>query len=101
MSMTIEPVSTSIPWQGSAAATASVRWPRLLEGTEPVGRRGGSGLRAPPYLVRRCDGEVVQLSQLLYAIASSLDGRPLPAIADSVERCLDVRIPPEQIAYVA
>ena len=78
-----------------------VTWPRLLEGTEPIGQAAGSGLRKPPYLVRRCDGEIVQLSQLLYVIASQMDGRGLAAIADGVGDRLDVRITPEQVGYVA
>jgi putative peptide zinc metalloprotease protein len=82
-------------------AIEPVTWPRLLQDTELVGRVAGSGLREPPYLVRRCDGQVVQLSQLLYAIASSMDGRDLAAIADSVGERLDLRITPEQVAYVA
>ena len=66
-----------------------------------MGRFAGSGLREPPYLISRCDGQVVQLSQLLYVIASFMDGRDLVAIADSAGERLDLRIRPEQVAYVA
>ena len=66
-----------------------------------MGRFEGSGLREAPYLISRCDGQVVQLSQLLYVIASCMDGRELVAIADSAGERLDLRIKPEQIAYVA
>jgi putative peptide zinc metalloprotease protein len=75
--------------------------PRLLAGTELIGRVAGSGLREPPYLVRRCDGQVVQLSRLLYVIASRMDGRELAAIAAEAGQRLDLRITSEQIAYVA
>jgi putative peptide zinc metalloprotease protein len=84
-----------------AAAAEFVPPPRLLEGTELMGQVSGSGLREAPYLVRRRDGEVVQLSQLLYVIASSMDGRELGAVADTVGAQLDLRIAPEQVAYVA
>jgi putative peptide zinc metalloprotease protein len=86
-----------------AAETAAIafRQPRLLRGTELLGRFGGSGLREPPYLVRRRDGQVVQLSRLLYEIASRMDGRDVAAIADRAGRGLDLRITPEQVAYVA
>ena len=47
--------------------------PRLLEDTELIGQVAGSGLRKPPYLVRRRDGQMVQLSQLLYVIAGHMD----------------------------
>jgi putative peptide zinc metalloprotease protein len=83
------------------AATELGRRPRLLEGTELLGRFEGSGLRQPPYLVRRHDGQIVQLSQLLYVIASQMDGRELAAIADSAGARLDLKITPEQVSHVA
>jgi putative peptide zinc metalloprotease protein len=102
MSATIKQASAGAPAQdGPRAALALASWPRLLRGTEPIGQATGSGLREPPYLVRRCDGQVVQLSQLLYVIASQMDGRELPAIAEGVGAQLNVRITPEQVAYVA
>jgi putative peptide zinc metalloprotease protein len=81
--------------------TESESAPRLLAGTELIGRVAGSGLREPPYLVRRCDGQVVQLSQLLYEIASHMDGRELVAIAADTGARLNLRITAEQVAYVA
>jgi putative peptide zinc metalloprotease protein len=102
MSVAIERASgDALPRNGRSAGDEPVTWPRLLEGTEPIGQAAGSGLREPPYLVRRCDGQVVQLSRLLYVIASQMDGRELAAIADAVGDRLDVRITPEQVAYVA
>jgi hypothetical protein len=68
--------------------------PRLLAGTELIGRVAGSGLREPPYLARRRDGQVVQVSQLLYMIASQMDGRALAAIATDASQ----RITPDQVA---
>lgn len=100
MSVTISRASADSRPQHPTAAVRPT-WPRLLEGTELLGRVKGSGLREPPYLVRRCDGQVVQLSELFYAIARCMDGRPLAAIADSVSQHLDVRITAEQVAYVA
>ena len=81
--------------------TPHATWPRLVERTELIGQAAGSGLREPPYLVRRCDGQVVQLSQLLYVIASHMDGRDLAAIADGAGTRLDLRIAPAQVAHVA
>ncbi len=75
--------------------------PRLLEGTELIGQAQGSGLREPPYLVRRCDGQIVQLSRLLYEIASQMDGRGPAAIAECAGARLDLRIRPDQIVHVA
>lgn len=76
-------------------------WPQLLEGTALLGRFAGSGLREPPYLVRRHDGQIVQLSPLLYAIASCMDGRELPDIATAATDLLGLRVSPDLIAHAA
>ena len=75
--------------------------PRLLAGTELLGQAKGSGLREPPYLVRRRDGQIVQLSRLLYELASAMDGRSPAAIAHTAGERLDLRITPQQVVYVA
>src|SRR3954468_8677731 len=80
---------------------AGVEPPQLLDGTELIGKAEGSGLLDPPYLIRRRDGQVVQLSPLLYTIAAAMDGRSLKAIAERAGAALDVRITPEQISHVA
>jgi putative peptide zinc metalloprotease protein len=76
-------------------------WPTLLDGTELVGQREGSGLREPPFLVRRRDGQLIELSRLLYVIAQFMDGRALGEIAKSAATRLEVRVTAEQVAYVA
>src|SRR3712207_2927973 len=48
---------------------------RLAEGTELIGEYRGSGFQEPKYLIRRSDGQVMQLPALLYRVAGSLDGR--------------------------
>jgi len=101
MSVTIGSDSADNLHQSRSTAIASTTWPRMLEGTELLGRFEGSGLREPPYLVRRRDGQIVQLSQLLYVIVSYMDGRDLAAIAESAGTRLDLRITPQQVAYVA
>lgn len=73
--------------------------PQLLDGTELLGQATGSGFRDPPFLIRRRDGQVVQLSRLLYVIAAGLDGRRLPDVAESAAARLEMRVTPEQIAY--
>ncbi|MFF9769933.1 hypothetical protein ACF1GT_25640 [Streptomyces sp. NPDC014636] len=47
--------------------------PRLTEGTELVGEFAGSGYRQPPHLVHRFDGQVIQLPDVLYKTARSLE----------------------------
>jgi putative peptide zinc metalloprotease protein len=101
VSVTIKGAPDALVPERRLAASEPAAWPRLLPGTELIGQAAGSGLREPPYLVRRRDGQLVQLSQLLYVLASHMDGRELAAIADGAGARLDVRIAPEQVAYVA
>jgi putative peptide zinc metalloprotease protein len=82
-------------------ATCLPEWPRLLDGTELLGPVAGSGLREPPCLVRRSDGQIVQLSRLLYVIASCMDGGDLASVAAAASARLNRRIAPELIAHVA
>ena len=48
--------------------------PRLAEGAELIGEYQDSGFKEPGYLVRRIDGQVIQLSRLLYLVAAEADG---------------------------
>src|SRR3990170_3780935 len=45
------------------------------DGLELIGEMEGSGYRTPPALVRRHDGQTLQLSPLLYAVLEAVDGR--------------------------
>jgi putative peptide zinc metalloprotease protein len=56
---------------GSAVGTV----PRLADGIELIGEYQGSGFQEPPFIVRRADGQVIQLSRLLYLLAASVDGQ--------------------------
>ncbi|MCI2418376.1 hypothetical protein MOQ72_13140 [Saccharopolyspora sp. K220] len=49
--------------------------PALVAGSELIGQYQGSGHREPPYLARRADGQILQLSHLLYLVAAGLDGQ--------------------------
>jgi putative peptide zinc metalloprotease protein len=49
--------------------------PRLAEGIELVGEYQDSGFKEPPFIVRRSDGQVIQLPQMLYLLAEHVDGR--------------------------
>ncbi len=91
----------SITIEGTKMAAPTRCRPCLLPGTELIGRSGGSGLREPPYLIRRCDGQIVQLSELLYGIAGCMDGRELNEIAGQASARTGVRITAEQVKYVA
>jgi len=57
----------------------------VAPGVELLGPMAGSGYRTPPVLVRRPDGQVVQLTPLLAAVLAAADGqRDAAAIADYV-----------------
>ncbi|HEX2044429.1 MAG TPA: hypothetical protein VHF23_02240 [Gaiellaceae bacterium] len=67
------------------ASRTRERPPRVAEGVELLGRYEDSGFREPPYLARRPDGQMVQLSELLYLVADESDGtRDCDDIADRV-----------------
>lgn len=51
---------------------------RLADGVELVGPYQGSGYRERRYVIVRGDGQVVQVSELLYRLASAIDGRSGP-----------------------
>ena len=53
----------------------SARAPRLARGVELLGEYEGSGFKKAPYIARRSDGQTIQLSKLLYAVAEACDGR--------------------------
>src|SRR5215216_5962362 len=47
---------------------------RRADGIELIGEMTGSGYKVPPSLVRRADGQTIQLTPLLYATLRGLDG---------------------------
>ena len=49
--------------------------PALADGVQLLGRFERSGHRDAPSMVRRADGQIVQLTPLLYAVLESIDGR--------------------------
>jgi putative peptide zinc metalloprotease protein len=58
-----------------AARAASTKPPRLADGVELIGEYEGSGYKEPPSLARRADGQVVQLTPMLYSVAEHADGQ--------------------------
>ena len=56
------------------------------DGVQLIGEMDGSGYRIPPKLVRRADGQTIQLTPLLFALLESIDGeRDADATAAAVE----------------
>ena len=67
---------TGAPPQATQAQPAPVRScpAKLAEGVELLGEYEGSGHKQAPYIARRGDGQVIQLTQLLHILAEEADG---------------------------
>lgn len=84
-----------------ADAPGPVEVPRLAEGVELLGEYQDSGYSQPPSLVRRADGQVIQMSALLYGVACRIDGSRGPAaIADLVSAGLGRSLSADQVRYL-
>ena len=72
------------------------------EGVELIGEFEGSGFQVPPLLARRADGQVVQLTKLLYEIAEAADGhRDLHTISAAVSERCGRMVTPGNVAVLA
>ena len=75
--------------------------PRRADGVELLGRYEDSGFKDPPYMVRRVDGQIIQLPHLLYVIAEAADGsRDYSALADEIKCRLNVLLAPEDVGFL-
>jgi len=75
--------------------------PRLADGVELLGELKDSGFTKPPALIRRADGQMIQISRLLYLVACRIDGtRALDAIAALVSGDLGRSLSASQVSYV-
>ena len=92
---------TTLVEEGEEARRVGTDVPRRASGLELLGRFEGSGFKDPPYLVRRSDGQVIQLSPLLYAVGEAADGRrEAAAIADDVSARLGRRVSPDNVRFL-
>jgi len=84
-----------------AGAPGTVETPRLADGVELLGEYKDSGYSQPPSLVRRPDGQVIQMSSLLYQVASRIDGSRGPAaIAELVSMDLGRSLNAGQVRHL-
>ena len=84
-----------------AGASGAAPTPRLANGVELLGEYQGSGYAQPPSLVRRPDGQVIQMSRLLYQVTCQIYGSRDPgAIADLVSRELDRTLSGDQVRHL-
>lgn len=83
----MEETPTPLPPPGDAppAPPPKSAVPQLADDVELLGKYDGSGFKEPRYLARRSDGDLVQLTELLYMVADEIDGaRDYEAIAANV-----------------
>ena len=86
---------------GFADAPRPVEPPRLADGVELLDEYKDSGYSQPPSLVRRADGQVIQVSPLLYRVACRIDGSRDPdAIAALVSADLGRSLNADQVRYL-
>ena len=75
--------------------------PRLADGMDLIGEYEGSGFKEPPSLVRRADGQVIQLTPLLYSVAEKADGtRTYEQIAEAVSREIGRQVTADNVEFL-
>jgi putative peptide zinc metalloprotease protein len=75
--------------------------PRLADGVELLGEYQDSGYSRTPSLVRRPDGQVIQMSPLLYQVTSRIDGfHDAAAIAGLVSADLGRSLTADQVRHL-
>ncbi len=74
---------------------------RRADGVELIGEMAGSGYRVPPALVRRADGQTIQLTPLLYATLHEIDGERTPEmVATAVSESTGRPVSAENVAHL-
>ena len=86
---------------GEPASAEPAATPCRAAGLELLGSFEASGHKRSPCLVRRADGQMVQLSPLLYEVLSVVDGRRDHAdIAQAVSSRVGRRLGPQDVAFL-
>src|ERR1700753_3648798 len=92
------PASTHPPLPRGAGVPFLAR----ADGVELLGPVHGSGYRDGAALVRRGDGQMVQIGPLMYALLDSVDGqRDGSALADAVSERVGRRVDQEAVGALA
>lgn len=86
---------------GPAEPVPGGRVPQLAPGLELIGADESSGYKETPYLARRSDGQVVQLTRLLFLVLDEVDGgRDTDAIAAAVTEKLGRKVTADNVAFL-
>jgi putative peptide zinc metalloprotease protein len=79
----------------------TTRW-RRVAGLDELGQAQGSGLREASYLIRRSDGQVVQLSELLHVVVREVSAdRDAARVAEAVSAAYGKTLTIEGLALLA
>ena len=98
MAVTAGPVTPEASAAPPVGVSGPAEPPRLADGVELLGEYQDSGYSQPPSLARRADGQVIQMSPLLYRVTSRIDGtRDLAAIAELVSADLGRSLTADQV----
>src|SRR3954454_21866664 len=101
MSATVDPPAVA----PAATAPGATEAPGVLaraDGLELLGEVSGSGYKEGAALVRRADGQMVQLGPLMYGLLEEIDGQRDPgALADAMSERLGRRLGPEHVVRIA
>ena len=80
-------------------APPSAGVPTPADGVVLIGQMAGSGYRRPPALVRRSDGQTIQLTPLLFQVLAEIDGaRGHDEIAERVTASTDRLVSADDVA---
>jgi putative peptide zinc metalloprotease protein len=91
-----------VPAPSAAPARPRAEVLQRADGIELIGEFEGSGFKDTPHLARRADGQVVQLSELLFAVAEAADGhRDLHEVAHEVSLRGGRTVTAENVALLA
>src|SRR5829696_4258007 len=84
------------------AATGAPGLLSRAEGLELLGEVSGSGYKESASLVRRSDGQMVQLGPLMYGLLEEIDGRrDHAALAAAMSQRVGRRLEAEHVARIA
>jgi putative peptide zinc metalloprotease protein len=77
------------------------RPPALADGVQLIGEYEGSGFKEPPSLVRRADGQVIQLPPLLYEVAARVaDGKTYDEIGREISSEIKRSLDADQVRFL-
>ena len=85
----------------NGARPSGAQVPKLAEGIELIGEYEGSGFKESPYIARRGDGQVIQLSRLLHSVAEHSDGhRDFGQVAERVSEDVGRRVSRDNVRFL-